>query len=421
MIVMIVGGGGREHALAWKLSQSADIKKILAVPGNAGMRQLAHCLDEDPGDTHGLAELALQNQVDLTVVGPEAPLVEGVVDVFREKGLRILGPTREGALLEGSKAWAKGIMYDSGIPTAPFKIMDDYQDAVNLIRQSSSLPVIKADGLAAGKGVLIPKTREEAEKGLRQIMVDRCFGEAGNQVVLEDKLNGEEASLLALTDGSSLTIMPPAQDHKPIGEGDTGPNTGGMGAYSPAPVLTQDKIDRIKEQVFWPLLKELKNRGIDYRGVIYAGLIVTPEDFHVLEFNVRLGDPEAQALLPLLDSDLLPLLVTAADGNLQGSPRWKSDAAVCLVLASQGYPGKYEKGKVISGLDKLSGIPGISVFHAGTSLENGRVVTSGGRVLGVTSWQPDLTKAVHHAYQAVKFIDFDGCYYRKDIGYRALE
>jgi len=418
---MIVGGGGREHALAWKLYQSPVITEILAVPGNAGISELAKCLDVSTDDPLQLAELAIQHEVDLTIIGPEAPLVSGIVDVFRAKDLRVLGPCKKGALLEGSKAWAKNIMQECGIPTASFEVHDSYEDAVKSIRNLSVLPVIKADGLASGKGVLIPGTKEEAERYLYEIMIEKCFGDAGNQIVLEEKLTGEEASLLAITDGENLTIMPPAQDHKPIGEGDTGPNTGGMGAYSPTPLVTPQIIKQAETNVFRPLLKAFKQKGIDYRGIIYAGLMINQNELNVLEFNVRFGDPEAQVLLVRMDSDLLPLLKSAADGKLQGNIQWKNDAAVCVVLASAGYPGTYEKGKVIFGLEHLSNYSSLTVFHAGTKITNSSIVTSGGRVLGVTSWHPELKEAINRAYQAINLIHFEGCYYRKDIGEKAFK
>ncbi len=420
MRIMIVGGGGREHALAWKIAQSPLVEEIICVPGNAGISGLARCIEPEKGDVEELALIAQNQEVDLTLVGPEDPLVEGIVDVFRNKGLCILGPEKEASRLEGSKIWAKQFMENCGIPTSPFKIFYHYDEAVRHLRNAASLPVIKADGLAAGKGVLVPRSLDEAEKGLKRLMIDEEFGNAGEQVVLEEKLEGEEASLLALTDGDQLLVMPPAQDHKPVGEGDTGPNTGGMGAYSPAPVISGEKVDLVKEKVFKPLLKEMKKRGLDYRGIIYAGLMINKNEINVLEFNVRLGDPEAQAILPRLDSDVVPLLHSAAKGKLEGELAIKKDASVCVVLASSGYPGPYEKGKEITGLDNLESRENVAIFHAGTKLENGKTVTSGGRVLGVTAWHPGLKEAINRVYRAIEEINFEGCYYRRDIANKAL-
>ena len=420
MRIMIVGGGGREHALAWKIAQSPLVEEIICVPGNAGISGLARCIEPEKGDVEELALIAQNQEVDLTLVGPEDPLVEGIVDVFRNKGLCILGPEKEASRLEGSKIWAKQFMENCGIPTSPFKIFYHYDEAVRHLRNAASLPVIKADGLAAGKGVLVPRSLDEAEKGLKRLMIDEEFGNAGEQVVLEEKLEGEEASLLALTDGDQLLVMPPAQDHKPVGEGDTGPNTGGMGAYSPAHVISGEKVDLVKEKVFKPLLKEMKKRGLDYRGIIYAGLMINKNEINVLEFNVRLGDPEAQAILPRLDSDVVPLLHSAAKGKLEGELAIKKDASVCVVLASSGYPGPYEKGKEITGLDNLESRENVAIFHAGTKLENGKTVTSGGRVLGVTAWHPGLKEAINRVYRAIEEINFEGCYYRRDIANKAL-
>ncbi len=421
MRIMVVGGGGREHALVWKISQSTEVEKIIVVPGNAGMQDLALCLEGNPEEPYQMVEIAREYQVDLTLVGPEGPLVQGIVDVFYNEGFRILGPTQEGALLESSKSWAKEFMREWEIPTAPFQVFDDYYQAEEEILRRDELPVIKANGLAAGKGVLIPRNRDEAREGLYSIMVERCFGEAGEKVVLENKLSGEEASLLALTDGDNLQIMPSAQDHKPVGEGDTGPNTGGMGAYSPAPVMSPEKIHLAKEKVFEPLLQGLKDKGITYRGIIYAGLMVEGKSIKVLEFNVRLGDPEAQALIPRMDSDIVPWLNSAAGGKIEGEIKWKDDFAVCVVMASQGYPGAYEKGKVITGLEKLRELSQVEAFHAGTKYDHGKLVTNGGRVLGITAWDQTLAKAKDRVYNGCRKVDFEGCHYRRDIGYKALQ
>ncbi len=422
MRIMIVGGGGREHALAWKISQSEQVEEIICVPGNPGIAETARCIEIAGGDSpEELASLARENGIDLTLVGPEAPLVNGIVDVFLERGLQILGPEKEAAMLEGSKIWAKDLMQDCGIPTASFSEFSRYAEAVSYLKDCFYPPVIKADGLAAGKGVIVPSSRQEAEEGLKRIMLDREFGDAGDKIVMEEKLEGEEASLLALTDGNEVIMLPPAQDHKPVGEGDTGPNTGGMGSYSPAPILSENMVEQAKEIIFYPLLAELKRRGLKYRGVIYAGLIIKDGSFSVLEFNVRFGDPETQAIIPRLDSDLVPLLRDAAEGKLKDSTlEWKKDASVCVVLSSRGYPGAYEKGKEITGLNTLKSWPNLAVFHAGTKRDNGKILTAGGRVLGITAWNPDLRKAINHVYRAAEQVYFEGCHYRRDIAYRAL-
>ena len=425
MRVLLVGGGGREHTLAWKLAQSPQLEKLYCAPGNAGIASLAECVDIAADKIDELKAWALEQKIDLTVVGPEAPLVLGIADNFRQAGLKVFGPNSDGAQLEGSKVWSKRKMKEWGIPTAGFTIFDDFEDARSHLGRFYGGPVvIKADGLAAGKGVIVASGPEEAEQALYDIMIERAFGEAGNRVVIENCLSGEEVSVLAVTDGSNLVILPSSQDHKAIGEGDKGPNTGGMGAYSPAPVYTPELARKTETEVFKPLLKGFKDMGIDFRGVIYAGLMVSKDEFNVLEFNVRFGDPETQAIIPRLDSDLLPLLLAAAEGDLKGvEPLWKDDHAVCVVISSGGYPGKYEKGKFIEGLDALekTGDKQVAVFHAGTALRDGHLVTAGGRVLGVTAWDSDLRKAVDRAYRACEQINFDGCYYRKDIGHRALK
>ncbi len=424
MRVLIVGGGGREHTLAWKLAQSPLLEKLYCAPGNAGIASVAECIDIPADDLDSLKNWALEKKIDLTVVGPEVPLVLGIADIFRQSGLRVFGPDSKGAILEGSKVWSKRKMKQWGIPTAGFTIFDDFDDARNHLARFYGGPVvIKADGLAAGKGVVVAPGPEEAEQALYDIMIERAYGEAGSRVVIENCLSGEEVSVLAVTDGKKLVVLPSSQDHKAIGEGDRGPNTGGMGAYSPAPVYTGALARRTETEVFRPLLKGFADMGVDFRGVIYAGLMVSADQFNVLEFNVRFGDPETQAIIPRMQSDLLPLLAAAADGDLKNiEPRWKDDSAVCVVLASGGYPGSYEKGRVIEGLDKLEAEESdqVAVFHAGTAFKDGRTVTAGGRVLGVTAWDKDLQKAVDRVYRAADQIKFEGCYYRRDIAHRAL-
>ena len=421
MRIMIVGGGGREHALAWKLKNSPEVEEIYCVPGNAGIARIAHCLPGKDDDFPVLADIARGKQIDLTIVGPEAPLVEGITDYFRKHGLTILGPEKQAALLEGSKVWAKQFMRKWDIPTAEFEVFDSYADASSYVLEKNKPLVIKAEGLAAGKGVYVTGSAQEAQDSLQQIMVDKIYGEAGNRVVIEEKLKGEEASILAITDGENFWIMPSAQDHKPIGEGDTGPNTGGMGAYSPAPIMTEEITSHVRDYVFKPLLHGMNQEGLDYRGVIYAGLMITENGPKVLEFNVRFGDPEAQVILPRLESDLAPILLNAAIGKLKGEWEWINNAAVCVVMASGGYPGKYEKGMEISGLSDAEKEPGVFIFHAGTDEKEGKIVTSGGRVLGVTALASNLEEAVDTSYRAIEKINFNNAYYRRDIAFRALK
>ncbi len=428
MRVLIVGGGGREHALAWKLAQSPLLTGIYCAPGNAGIATVAECVPLQAEDAADLKEWALAHKIDLTVVGPEAPLAAGLADHFRAAGLKVFGPGSAGARLEGSKAWAKEQMSRWGIPTAGFAVFDRYEPARRHIDTLPEGPVVvKADGLAAGKGVTVARTRGEAEEALRKIMVEGVFGAAGGRVVIEDCLTGEEVSVLAVTDGKELLVLPSAQDHKAIGEGDTGPNTGGMGAYSPAPALTARLSHAAVETVFRPLLAGLNAQGVDYRGVIYAGLMVSGNRISVLEFNVRFGDPETQAILPRLEADLLPPLLAAAEGRLAGSGlelRASAAAAACVVIASPGYPGPYPTGQAISGLDRIEEFAGadegLAVFHAGTAVQNGAIVTAGGRVLGVTAWAKELPAALATAYRAADQISFPGCYFRRDIAHRAL-
>lgn len=424
MRVLIVGGGGREHTLAWKLAQSPRLEKLFCAPGNAGIAKIAQCIDIAADDIAVLKDWALAEKIDLVVVGPEAPLVLGLADTLRQAGLDVFGPGRKGAILEGSKVWSKRKMKQWGIPTADFTVFDDFDDARRHLAMFYGGPVvIKAEGLAAGKGVTVASGPSEAEQALYDIMVEKAFGDAGNRVIIENCLSGEEVSVLAITDGKNLAVLPSSQDHKAIGEGDKGRNTGGMGAYSPAPVFTPELAKRTDQEVFRPLLEGFRKDNIDFRGVIYAGLMVSKEEFNVLEFNVRFGDPETQAILPRMKSDLLPLLQASARGNLGGLElQWKDDPAVCVVLASGGYPGSYRSGYFIEGIaaaeadDKGQ----VAVFHAGTALKEEQVVTAGGRVLGVTAWDSDLPSALKRVYGAVDKINFKDCYYRRDIAHRAL-
>ncbi len=425
MRVLLVGGGGREHALAWKLSSSPLLTELYCVPGNAGISSVARLIDLDPLDYRELGKWALDKGIDLTVVGPEGPLVGGLTDYFRELGLKVFGPGRLAARLEGSKVWAKNFMVKNHIPTAEFVVFDQLDPARRYLDQRPEGPlVVKAEGLAAGKGVTVARNLDEAEQALNRIMEERVFGEAGNRIIFEEQLVGEEVSVLAITDGQGLIMLPSAQDHKAIGEGDTGPNTGGMGAYAPATVLSPELARQVEERIFKRVLSGMKALGLDYRGVIYAGLMITDQEINVLEFNVRFGDPETQVIMPLLTSDLLSWLDSAAAGRLGTTASWWADRhAVCVILASQGYPEKYQTGVSISGLENLKsfGEEGPMVFHAGTTFHNGSLITSGGRVLGVTAWDDTLEKAIAKVYRAVGRIEFKGCYYRRDIAYRAVD
>jgi phosphoribosylamine--glycine ligase len=421
MRVLVIGGGGREHALVWKISQSLEVKKIYCAPGSAAISELAECVAIAPDQIHKLADFAKQAKIDLTVVGPELPLTLGIADLFEEKGLKIFGPKRAAAQLEGSKAFAKDVLQENRIPTASFSTFTDSASAKRYIAGHPVPCVVKADGLAAGKGVLICATRDQAENAIDEMLVRRAFGPAGEKVIIEEFLDGEEASFMVLADGKSVLSLASSQDHKRAFDNDQGPNTGGMGAYSPAPVVTAKVHQRISDDILGPLLMGLKKKRIDYRGVIYIGLMITKEGPKVLEFNARFGDPECQTIMMRLKSDLVPLLVAASDGRLnQMQPEWYDDTAVCVVLCASGYPGPYDKGQEIRGLDSLRNWQRGFVFHAGTAKVNSRWMTSGGRVLGVTARGHDIANAVEEAYQAVSKISWDGMHYRKDIGHRAL-
>jgi phosphoribosylamine---glycine ligase len=424
MRVLIVGSGGREHALAWKLAGSPMLDQLFCAPGNPGTAMVAENIALEADDLDNITTWAGQNKIDLVVVGPEVPLTLGLADQLRLKGIKVFGPGKAGALLEGSKVWAKRQMKKWGIPTAEFAVFDDFDEARHhLSRFYGGQVVIKADGLAAGKGVVVASGPAEAEQALYDILIEKAFGAAGDRIIIEQCLSGEEVSVLALCDGKELIMLPSAQDHKAIGEKDTGPNTGGMGAYSPASLYTAELANKTREEVFLPLLNGFRKAKIDFRGVIYAGLMVSHDQFNVLEFNVRFGDPETQAILPRLKSDLLPLLTAAADGSFSDlKAEWLTDQAVCVVIASEGYPGHYEKGFPISGIEEAEAAGGgkVAVFQAGTDLKDSQLITAGGRVLGVTAWDQDLRGAVKKAYQAADAITFKGAYFRRDIAYRAL-
>lgn len=415
---LVIGGGGREHCLAWALSRSAGVEHVWIAPGNGGTALEPGCsnVDLSPMDFDGLIRFARDAEVVLTVVGPEAPLAAGIVDAFQAAGLLAFGPDRRGARLEASKSWAKQLMQSAAVPTAAAVAFDDLGEARRYVLAHPGPRVIKADGLTQGKGVTVAADTAEALAALDDL--DR-FGEAGRTVVIEEKLEGEEASVLAFTDGRSLVILPPAQDHKRIGPADTGPNTGGMGAYAPAPIATPALMDRIKTEVLERILDALARQGILYRGVLYAGLMITPSaEAKVIEFNCRLGDPETQVLLPLLETPLDELLIATARGNLDGVRLdWKQANAACVVIAAGGYPGTYREGDPITGLE-ASAATGALLFHSGTRAVPGHLLTRGGRVLAVTGVAPELTGALDIAYRAAAQIHFDGAYYRPDIGWR---
>ena len=421
MKILVIGSGGREHALVWKLKQSKKVDTIYCAPGNAGIKGLAECVDIPSGDVPGLLAFALEYQIDLTVVGPEDPLTKGIVDTFNENGLRIFGPDSKGAILEGSKVFTKDFLAKYKIPSAGYGSFNKRGAAKKFARTLGLPCVIKADGLAAGKGVIIAQTHEEADQAIDLIMKDKAFGQAGSRVVVEEFLKGEEASFIAFSDGNTVLPLPSSQDHKAVFEGDQGPNTGGMGAYSPAPVMTDALTKRVMEEVMLPTVQGMAAEGRLYKGMLYAGLMIDGDQINVLEFNCRFGDPECQPLLMRLNNDLVDVLEACIDGTLnQISLDIDPRPTVCVVMASKGYPGKYATGHPISGLIKAAKIEDVQVFHAGTAPKGRQIVTSGGRVLGVTAIGEDIQAAISRAYEAVSAISWQGCYYRRDIGHRAL-
>ena len=421
MKVLVVGGGGREHALVWKIAQSPKVTKIYCAPGNAGISEQATIVPIKANDLNSLLEFSVKEKIDLTVVGPEDPLTQGIVDLFESKGLFIFGANRKAAEIEGSKAFAKEIMKKYYIPTAFYEIFDNRNEAVQYIRRQGAPIVVKADGLAAGKGVMVCNTVEEAIQSVDKIMVEKIFGEAGNRIIIEEYLVGEEASYIAFTDGKTILPMASSQDHKSIFDGDRGPNTGGMGAYSPAPVVTDEVHEKIIEKILRPIIYGLEEEGRTYKGVLYAGLMIHDGHPKVLEFNARFGDPETQPVLMRMKGDIVPILEACMRGTLsQHRIEWDSRPSVCVVMASKGYPEDYEKGKMIRGLGEVSQMEGVFVFHAGTTIKDGQRVTNGGRVLGVTGLGEDIPRAIEKTYQAVKKISWDGVHYRTDIGQKAL-
>ena len=422
MKVLVIGSGGREHTLAWKITQSPKVSQIYCAPGNAGISKLARCINIDADNIEKLVDFAKKEKIDLTVVGPELPLSKGIVNEFNKQGLRIFGPSKEATEIESSKVFSKYLMKKYNIPTANYEVFKNSGKALDYIKQQTFPLAIKADGLAAGKGVFIVKDIDQARDALDELMKKKKFGEAGRQVVIEEFLEGEEISILAFCDGKTIMPMVSSQDHKKIFDNDQGPNTGGMGAYSPVPFYPNEFKKTVLEEILKPTVKGLQSEGREYRGVLYAGLVLTKEGPKVLEFNARFGDPETQVVLPRLKTDLIDILNAVIEGSLHKiNIEWNNNFAVCVVVASGGYPGKYRKGKVISGLERLEKMKDIIAFHAGTKFQDGEIVTSGGRVLGVTAWDNTISKAKERAYKGVKEIYFEDMYYRKDIAVKAIK
>jgi len=422
MKVLLIGSGGREHAIAWKLAQSKNLTKLYTAPGNPGTAKCGQNIPIGSDDPDKLLEFAKQNKVELAVVGPEDPLAAGMVDKFEAAGIKAFGPSGKAAQLEADKAFAKQLMRSSSVSTAESRTFDRFEDAKTYIASRDEAVVVKAAGLAKGKGVYVCDDPADGILAAEKVMCDRIFGPAGDRIIVEDKLLGEEASILAFVDGRNIYLMESSQDHKPIGDGDTGPNTGGMGAYSPAPVVTEKLMDQITREIIVPTVDGMNRSGAPYKGVLYAGLMITAGGPRVLEFNVRFGDPETQPILMRLKSDLLEVLLAVCDGTLdQINLEWDPRPAVCVVMVSGGYPDDYQKGKKITGLEEAGKLKDAVVFHAGTKEKDGQIVTSGGRVLGVTAIGPTIADAKASAYKAVEKINFDGAYFRRDIADKAIK
>ena len=422
MKVLVIGSGGREHVLVWKIKQSPLVNKIYCAPGNGGIAEVAECVDINGGAIPALIEFVKEKKIDLTVVGPEAPLVAGIVDAFEKEGLKIFGPNRQAAQLEGSKVFSKEFMVRNNIPTANFMAFDSIEKAKEFLKQTSFPVVIKADGLAAGKGVLICKDLLEAENAVNKIMQEKAFAEAGYRIVIEECLVGEEVSILAISDGEHWSLLDSSQDHKRIFDDDLGPNTGGMGAYSPAPIVTQDLFKEIEARVIGPTIRGMKSEGMIFKGVLYAGLMLTEDGIKVLEFNVRFGDPEAQVVLSRMKNDIVELMLASCEGQLNEiQTEWDQRTCVCVVLSAGGYPGKYTTGDEIIGLDSVDEkIDGV-IFHSGTKKIGKKIVTSGGRVLGVTNFGDDIEQAIRNTYKTVEKISFEHYFFRRDIGAKAVK
>ena len=422
MKILVVGSGGREHALVWKLTQSPKVDKVFCAPGNPGIGRIAKCVNIKPESTRSLADFASRNKIDMTVVGPEVPLARGIVDDFKRRKLKIFGPEKKAARIEASKVYAKEFMRTYHIPTAPFKVFDQSAEAIGFCKSLEYPAVIKADGLAAGKGVIVVKNFKEAQAAVNEIMVDKIFGKAGAQIVIESFLRGQEVSVMAITDGKHVLPMLSSQDHKQAYDGDRGPNTGGMGAYSPTSFVDEDMLAEINEHILQRAVAGFRSEGVRYKGVLYAGLMLTEQGPKVLEFNCRFGDPETQAVLPLLRSDLAELMKAVVSEKLSsfGKLSWHRGASACVIMASKGYPGKYSKGVQIRGLDTKFD-QDTEIFHAGTEAKNGKLFTAGGRVLGIAARDKNLQQALGRAYRAVSKIKFEGASFRRDIGFRAAK
>ncbi|AEA33568.1 phosphoribosylamine--glycine ligase [Hippea maritima] len=422
MKIAIVGGGGREHALAWKIKQSPLCDNLFCLPGNAGTAEIATNIDISAEDLDGVVGFCKEKAIDLVAIGPENPLADGIVDRLSEVGIKAFGPSKKAAQLEASKSFTKDFLKKYNIPTAEYETFTSFEDAKAYIEKKGAPIVVKADGLAAGKGVTVAKTKEEAIKALKSIFIEKRFGEAGNRVVIEEFLEGEEASFLVFSDGENILPMIAAQDHKPIYNNDEGPNTGGMGSYAPAPIVDENLKQYIIDNIMKKAIDGMKKEEAPYKGVLYAGLMIKDKKPYVLEFNCRFGDPETQAILPLLKSDIVQIMLATIEGNLNKySLSWKEGYAVGVVLASGGYPLSYEKGKPIIGLDKIVELDDVIVFHAGTKLKDGQILTNGGRVLNVVGMDKDFRTAQEKAYNAIKFIHFDRMHYRTDIGNKAYK
>ncbi len=426
MNVLVIGNGGREHALAWKIGQSSRVDRVFVAPGNAGTQLDAENVDIPADDTARLLRFAHQNDIQLTVVGPEGPLVEGLADAFRDAKLKVFGPSKLASQLEGSKVFCKNLLHSANVPTAEYRVFRSADAAERFLNdrygEEAKIPlVVKADGLAAGKGVIVCSKRDEILDATKRIGRDREFGDAGSEMILEERLEGLEVSILAITDGSTIITLPASQDHKPAHDGDKGPNTGGMGAYCPTPVLSEEMLGDVEENILVPVVHAMKRSRNPFRGVLYAGLMITNQGPKVLEFNVRFGDPECQPTLMRLQSDLVDVLEATVDGRLDEIEplQWDTRSSVCVVMASEGYPGAYQRGEVIRGLDEATALPDVKVFHAGTATRDGDVVTNGGRVLGVTALGASISAAKLQAYKAVKCIRWKGAWCRKDISDKA--
>lgn len=424
MKVLVIGSGGREHAICWKLKQSPKVDKLYCVPGNAGISKEADCVNIKTDDFQALADFVVKNGIDLTVVGPEAPLASGIVDFFHKRKLQIFGPDKRSAQFEASKVFSKEFMKKHGIPTAAYGCFTELGKALEFIGNwpAGKTMVVKADGLAAGKGVIICADSKQARDAVTSIMKDKVFGQAGSKVVIEEYLEGEEASIMVFTDGRSYSMMVPAQDHKRVNDNDEGLNTGGMGAYAPAPVADEAMLAKVEARVMAPFMEGIKKEGIDYKGVLYVGLMICWGEPYVLEYNCRFGDPETQVVLPLLKTDLIDIIEKINSGSLDKIKiEWYNNTSVCVVMASGGYPGDYKKGMEIQGLEQAGSLKNVIVFHAGTGSKEGAVVTAGGRVLGVTGTGQGIMEAIKTAYSAVSKISFEGMHYRRDIGKKAIK